>query len=105
MVRYLSTPHWAAEDGDFIVGLDTLACLSHGDNRRLRPALELSKKERRPEGTWALDKVHPDLRAGAGYRFCKKPERFALETGGRPTKWISLTALRVLKRIEELGRA
>jgi len=90
---------------DFLVGLDILTHLGYGDDRRLRPALELLARKRRPDGTWLLDKVHPDLGAGAGYRFRKKPKRFALETEGRPSKWITLTALQVLKRVEEAGGA
>ncbi|HII40359.1 MAG TPA: terpene cyclase/mutase family protein [Thermoplasmata archaeon] len=88
---------------DFLVGLDMLTRLGYGDDARLRPALDLLEKKRRPDGTWALDKVHPDLGAGAGYRFRKQPKRFALETEGRPSKWITLTALQVLKRVEETG--
>jgi hypothetical protein len=90
---------------DFLVGLDMLTRLGYGDDRRLGPALELLRRKRRADGTWPLDKVHPDLGAGAGYRFRKKPRRFALETEGRPSKWITLTALRVLKRVEDSGGA
>ncbi len=88
---------------DFLVGLDTLTRLGYGDDPRLRPALELLEKKRRPDGTWALDKIHPDVGAGAGYRFRRKPRRFALETEGRPSKWITLTALQVLRRAEDAG--
>ncbi len=88
---------------DFLVGLDMLTRLGYGDDRRLRPALRLLEGKRRRDGTWALDKVHPDLGAGAGYRFRKPPRRFALETEGQPSKWITLTALKILKRAEEAG--
>ncbi len=86
---------------DFLVGMDMLTRLGYGGDRRLRPALDLLEAKRRRDGTWALDKVHPDLGAGAGYRFRRKPKRFALETEGQPSKWITLTALQVLKRVEE----
>ena len=86
---------------DFLVGLDMLTRLGYGGDRRLRPALDLLARKRRPDGTWALDKVHPDLGAGAGYRFRKKPKRFALEAEGKPSKWITLTALQLLRRVEE----
>jgi hypothetical protein len=59
--------------------------------------------KRRPDGRWALDAIHPDLGAGAGYRLRKRPQRFALEREGRPSKWITLTALRVLKRSEDVN--
>lgn len=88
---------------DFLVGLDMLTRLGYGDDRRLRPALDLLAKKRRPDGTWLLDKVHPDLGAGAGYRFRKPPKRFALEKEGQPSKWITLTALQILKRVEDAG--
>lgn len=88
---------------DFLVGLDTLTRLGYGGDRRLRLALDLLEQKRRRDGTWPLDRVHPDLGVGAGYRFRRPPKRFALETEGRPSKWITLTALRVLKRVEEAG--
>jgi hypothetical protein len=88
---------------DLLVGLEMLTALGYGGDRRLRPALEIVQKKRRPDGTWLLDKVHPDLGAGAGYRFTKASRRFALEEEGKPSKWITLTALRVLKRVEEAG--
>ncbi len=88
---------------DFLVGLDMVTRLGYGDDRRLRPALELLEKKRRPDGPWAIDKVHPDLGRGAGYRFRKKPRRFALEAEGQPSKWITLVALEVLRRVEDSG--
>ena len=86
---------------DLLVGLDVTTRLGHGGDRRLRPALELLKKKRRADGTWLLDKLHPDLGAGAQYVMRKKPKPLALEAEGKPSKWITLTALRVLKRVEE----
>lgn len=90
---------------DFLVGLDMLTKLGYGGDRRLRPALDLLQRKRRRDGTWALDAVHPDLGAGAGYRLPRATKRFALEDVGRPSKWITLTALQVLKRVEEAGAA
>jgi hypothetical protein len=87
---------------DILVGLDVLTKLGYGDDKRLGPALEVMKSKRRKDGTWALDAVHPDLGAGAGYRMKKgRYTPFALETKGTPSKWITLTCLRVLKRVEE----
>ena len=49
-----------------------------------------------------LDKAHPDLGAGAGYDpKLKKVKPFALVEAGKPSKWIALTALRILKRVED----
>lgn len=81
---------------DLLVGLDIITSLGYADDRRLKAALRILQRKRRPDGTWALDGIHPDLGVGAGYRF-KAPKRFALELEGRSSKWITLTALRVLK--------
>lgn len=86
---------------DFLVGLDMLTRLGYGGDRRLGPALELLRDKRQPDGRWPLDAVHPDLGAGAGYRLPRTTKRFALEGVGEPSKWITLTALQVLKRVDE----
>ena len=88
---------------DVLVGLDMLTRLGYGGDPRLGPALDILQGKRRRDGTWALDRVHPDLGAGAGYRLPGKPKRFALEREGAPSKWVTLTALQVLKRVEEAG--
>ncbi len=88
---------------DFLVGLDMLTRLGYGNDRRMRPALDLLERKRRPDGTWALEAVHPDLGAGAGYRLPRTTKRFALEGVGKPSKWTTLTALLVRKRVEESG--
>jgi hypothetical protein len=85
---------------DALVGLDVVTSLGYTDDKRLKPALRLLEGKRRADGTWALDAVHPDLGRGASYRLKRKPKRFALEKEGRSSKWITLTALRVLKRVE-----
>ena len=85
---------------DILVGLDVMTSLGYGNDRRLRPALKILQQKRRADGTWVLDSIHPDLGAGAGYRLKDKVRRFALEQEGRASKWITLTALRVLKRVE-----
>jgi len=86
---------------DLLVGLDVITRLGYAGDKRLRTALRILEKKRRPDGTWTLDAVHPDLGIGAGYRLRKRPKRFALEKEGKPSKWITLTALRVLKRVEK----
>jgi hypothetical protein len=86
---------------DILVGLDTITRLGYAEDKRLNPALEILKKKRQSDGTWLLDKVHPDLGAGAQYSLRKKVTPFALEEPGKPSKWITLTALRVLKRVED----
>jgi hypothetical protein len=88
---------------DVLVGLDVITRLGYARDRRLRAALEILKQKRREDGTWILEKVHPDLGAGAQYSLGKKVRPFALEEAGRPSKWITLTALGVLKRVEDGG--
>lgn len=85
---------------DVLVGLDTITRLGYGDDRRLRPALDLLNRKRRGDGTWLLDRVLPDLGPGAEYQLRRRPRPLALERAGKPSKWITLTALRVLKRVE-----
>ncbi|HYM39510.1 MAG TPA: hypothetical protein VEY12_05110 [Thermoplasmata archaeon] len=89
---------------DILVGLDVITRLGFADDRRLGPALKILSEKRRPDGTWVLDAVHPDVEPGAGSTsLTKKYKRFTLEAPGEPSKWITLTALRVLKRVEDAG--
>jgi len=87
---------------DILVGLDLLTELGFAGDRRLRPALEVLGEKRRPDGTWALDRVHPDV----GPRTTLHPDKqkitpLVIETPGEPSKWITLRALRVQKRVAE----
>lgn len=82
---------------DVLVGLDVLTELGYGGDRRLDPALKVLRDKRRGDGTWTLDRVHPD-EVPEGTVRGRRP--FTLERPGEPSKWITLTALRVLKRVE-----
>ena len=85
---------------DLLVGLDLITQLGYADDRRLDPALQILREKRRADGTWVLDRVHPDIGPGAGFTpYNKKPKPLALEAPGEPSKWITLTALRVLRRV------
>ncbi len=89
---------------DILIGLDVLTSVGYGGDRRLGPALEILKHKRQSDGTWLIDAVHPDLGSGVtessyGVEGSVKP--FWLEEAGNPSKWITLIALRVLKRVEE----
>ncbi len=89
---------------DLLVGLDVLTDLGAGGDRRLEPALEMLRKKRRRDGRWNLDRIHPDEvpRSDRGPD-SKKLKPFAIEAAGKPSLWITLTCLRVLKRVEEAG--
>ena len=89
---------------DILIGLDLLTKLGYADDRRLGPALKILKEKRRSDGTWLIDKAHPDLGLGvieSDFGVGKGPKPFSLEEVGKPSKWITLTALRVLKRVED----
>ena len=88
---------------DILLGLDLLTALGYGGDRRLRPALDLLRQKRRPDGRWVLDRVHPDVEGPSAKDYTKRAKPLALEPPGRPSKWITLRALRVLKRVEEAG--
>lgn len=71
-----------------------VATLGYGRDPRLRFALSLLEKKRRPDGRWNLDAVHPDVM----HPWNDKP--FALEKAGAPSKMITLRALRVFDLVD-----
>lgn len=89
---------------DVLVGLDFLTALGYTDDRRLTYAIELLKEKRRSDGRWSLDAVHPDVEGGVREWYAKHPRDaptpFALEEVGKPSKMITLRAMRVLQRLE-----
>jgi hypothetical protein len=86
---------------DLLVGLDVVTSLGYAGDERLAPALRILEGKRRPDGAWNLDAVHQDLGPGAGYRTRKQPTPFVIERAGERSKWVTLTSLRVLKRVRE----
>ena len=88
---------------DFLVGLDLLTQLGYAGDRRLRPALKLLTGKRRPDGTWQIDRLHPDVFGPKAAQYRKGVTPLQIEAPGRPSKWITLKALRVLKRVAEAG--
>ena len=87
---------------DILVGLEFLTELGFSDDRRLRPALEILRKKRRADGTWWMEPLHPDVGAGPKNSAEAPKERpLVIERPGRPSKWITLKALTVLKRTGE----
>ncbi len=84
---------------DVLVGLDLMTKLGKGADRRLTKALDWLEKRRNPDGTWNLDALHPDLEDKEYLEAMRTPYyAFGLEFPGRPSRWITATALTVLKR-------
>lgn len=89
---------------DFLIGLDLATQLGDPHDRRLRPALALLRSKRNPDGTWNLDRAHPDVGPAKKDRPAEKGVRpLEIERAGRPSKWITLKALTVLKRTGAAG--
>lgn len=91
---------------DVLVGLEFITALGMSDDPRAKPALNILKEKRRPDGRWVMDAVHPDLlsQGRAPPWFLKHRDRFkpfSLEPPGQPSKMITLRALRVLRRVGE----
>ena len=86
---------------DVLIGLDLVTQFGYAGDRRLRPALEILAKKRRNDGSWLMDRVHPDLGPGVTSHPPKEQLRpLEIEKAGAPSKWITMKALRVLKRVE-----
>jgi hypothetical protein len=92
---------------DLLVGLDLLTSLGYASDPRLGDALAHLRKKRRADGRWNLDAVHPDVDGGRAAWFEQhprdRPVPTALEVAGRPSKMITLTALKVLARVDAGG--
>jgi hypothetical protein len=88
---------------DVLVGLDLLTSLGYAGDRRLAFALELLRSKQRADGRWALDAEHPDVEGAMARWFDRHPAQRPLplrvETPGRPSKLVTLTALKVLSRV------
>jgi hypothetical protein len=70
---------------DVLRGLEYFRVAGGPPDPRVEEAIDLLRTKRRPDGTWLLENTHP----GAVH--------FALEAGdGRPSRWNTLRALRVL---------
>ncbi len=71
-------------------GLDVLTKLGYVKDERLSDAVHVLLQKRRPDGTWVLD----------GSKTGRMQAN--IETVGKPSKWITLYALKVLKRLHKL---
>ncbi|MCI4362505.1 MAG: hypothetical protein L3J77_04880, partial [Thermoplasmata archaeon] len=92
---------------DLLQGLDALTALGYGRDPRLGFALGWLRDRRLPTGRWNLDAVHPDVDGSIAAWFEKHPKRrptpLVLEAPARPSKIVTLTARRVLARVEAAG--
>jgi len=92
---------------DLLVGLEVLSSLGYGGDPRMKFALELLRKKRRPDGRWEMDALNPDISPDLpkwDYSSSPPYEPFpavpwGLEKAGEPSKIITLRALRVLKKV------
>jgi hypothetical protein len=73
---------------DILRGLDVLTRLGYVKDERLNDAVEALLQKQRGDGTWILES-YPTGRMQAN-----------LELKGRPSKWITLIALRTLERLD-----
>ncbi|HEY0443274.1 MAG TPA: hypothetical protein VGC90_03540, partial [Candidatus Limnocylindrales bacterium] len=75
---------------DVLRGLDYLRSAGVAPDERVAEAIELVESKRDADGRWALDRVHE----GEAY--------FEMDDGeGKPSRWNTLRALRVLRWSEE----
>ena len=92
---------------DVLVGLEFVTALGGGDDSRAAEAIRLLKKKRTTDGRWLMDAIQPDYLIGG--RVPRRLQKFVsdgvksleFEVPGRPSKMITLRALRVLKRLGE----
>jgi hypothetical protein len=90
MTRLAFPPRWHY---DILRGLDYFRASGAERDERLADAIERLEKKRTPEGFWLLENTYP------GKTF------FALESKGKPSRWNTLRALRVLRWWGETGVA
>ncbi len=76
-------------DYNILRGLDILTKLGYTEDKRLHDAVELLLSKRLSDGRWILENT-PTGRMQVNF-----------ETKGRPSKWLTLIALRILLRLEK----
>jgi hypothetical protein len=77
---------------DLLRALEYFQAAGDPPDRRLDEAMDLLRSKQQPDGTWLLENTHPGK------------VHFLLEDGdGRPSRWNTLRALRVLRWYEQSG--
>ena len=84
---------------DLLVGLRLLTRLGYAADPRLRPALRWLRSKRRPDGTWALDAVHPDEEFG-NFTWPQVMIPVMFESLHERSQWATVGALSVLARVD-----
>ncbi|MHB1908424.1 MAG: hypothetical protein ACYCQJ_06080 [Nitrososphaerales archaeon] len=85
---------------DILVGLDLLTKFGYSKDQRLKESLAILEKKKSSSGTWKVEKTHPDVGPRANYSHQRNAIRFEIEAQGKPSKWITIKALSILKRVE-----
>ncbi len=86
-VQFVFPPRWHY---DVLRGLDYFRSTGDGPDPRLDEAIELLRSKQQPDGTWLLENTYRGV------------VHFQLEDGdGRPSRWNTLRALRVLRWHEQ----
>jgi hypothetical protein len=77
---------------DVLRALEYFRAAGDPPDRRVDEAIQLLRSKQQPDGAWLLENTHPG------------PVHFPLEDGdGRPSRWNTLRALRVLRWYERAG--
>ncbi len=90
---------------DFLVGLDVLTRLGYAGDPRLGPALARLERMRNGDGTWSMGPLHPDLPPFEGYQIELPFFSFGLEMPGQRSRWLTITALAVRRRVAEATKS
>ena len=78
---------------DVLRGLDYFRSVGDPPDPRMTEAVDLLRSKQQPDGTWLLENSHPGK------------VHFALEEGdGRPSRWNTLRALRVLSWCDQFAK-
>ncbi len=77
---------------DVLDMLDGVTAAGVTDDERLSDALDIVMSKRDASGRWPLERTFPTSGVGG-------PMLVAIEKEGKPSKWVTLRALRVLKRM------